>query len=150
MYEKFMSHLTAGYRLMIGAVLLLAGIIWQLVSDKQLDMYAFYIMAAAMLCFVNVIISKMSKSEPDFILFLVLNMAVLIVGFAMTESENIDGMVMYGIWGICVLADWILNAVLITCTGVVKRTVMGFITAVLNVLLISVVFIVPILIAVFV
>lgn len=150
MYEKFMSHLTAGYRLMIGAVLLLAGIIWQLVSDKQLDMYAFYIMAAAMLCFVNVIISKMSKSEPDFILFLVLNMAVLIVGFAMTESENIDGMVMYGIWGICVLADWILNAVLITCTSAVKRTVMGFITAVLNVLLISVVFIVPILIAVFV
>lgn len=150
MYEKFMSHLTAGYRLMIGAVLLLAGIIWQLVSDKQLDMYAFYIMAAAMLCFVNVIISKMSKSEPDFILFLVLNMAVLIIGFALTESENIDGMVMYGIWGICVLADWILNAVLITCTGAVKRTVMGFIAAVLNVLLISVVFIVPILIAVFV
>lgn len=149
MYGTFMRHLTARYRLMIGAVLLLAGIIWQLISDKQLDMYAFYIMAAAMLCFVNVIISKISNSEVDFILYLILNMALLIVGFALTESENIDGMVMYGIWGICMVVDWILNAVLISCSGIVKRIVMGFLSALFNVILISAVFIIPILIAVF-
>ena len=51
MYEKFVKWLTPGINLLFGIVLLLIGIIWQVLSNKPLDMYAFYIMAAAMICF---------------------------------------------------------------------------------------------------
>lgn len=149
MYEKIMSQLTPAFRLMTGVVLFLVGIIWQLASGKTLDMYAFYILAAAMLCFCNVIMCKISKSEADIILYMVLNMAVLIVGFALTESENISGVVMYSIWVLCVVADWIVNAVLFSCESILKRIAVGFVTMLFNVVLIAIVFIVPILIGAF-
>lgn len=150
MYEKMEKLLTPPVRLGVALVLFLAGVIWQIASGKTLDMYAFYIMSAAMLCVVNVLICKISKSETNFILYLVINLAVLIVGFALTESENITGVVLYGAWGICGAVDWVINAVLVRCEDILKRIVMGFVASVLNILFIAVVFIVPILLAVFI
>lgn len=150
MYEKIMKQLTPMYRAMIGVVALLVGIPWQIASEKTLDMGAFFIMAAAMLCFVNAFIYKVMECETDIILYLVLNMALLIVWFSLTVSEEITtGVVMYTVWGLCVVAVWIVNTVLISCEDIFKRIVMGFLTTLFNVILIAVVFVVPVLITVF-
>ncbi len=150
MYEKIMKQLTPTYRAMIGVIALLVGIPWQIVSEKTLDMGAFFIMAAAMLCFVNAFIYKVMECETDIILYLALNMALLIVWFSLTVSEEVTtGVVMYTVWGLCVAADWIVNTVLISCEDIFKRIVMGFLTTLFNVIFIAVVFVVPILIAVF-
>lgn len=74
MYEKFVKWLTPGINLMFGIVLLLIGIIWQVLSNKPLDMYAFYIMAAAMICFNWGIVLKISKATIDPASFIILNM----------------------------------------------------------------------------
>lgn len=149
MYEKLLKQLTVGCRCMIGAVLLLGGIVWQILSGKTLDMYAFYIMAAAMLCFVNVITEKMMKAKVDPVLYLLINMLLLIIGFVISESEMVDGTMMYTIWGVCVILDWVANAILLRCEGIAKRVVVGLIATLLNILLIGAVFIIPVLITVF-
>ena len=149
MYGKIMKQLTIGIRLMTGIALLLVGVIWQMLSEKTLDMYAFYFMAAAMLCFVNVIIEKAANGTSDPARYLILNMIVLVVGFVLTGSDFATGMVMYCIWGLCLIADWVVNTVLISCDGMTKRIVMGFAAMFLNVLLIGVVFMVPVLVEAF-
>ena len=101
MYEKLEKLLTPVCRLLIALVLFLAGLIWQLLSGKTLDQYPYYVMCAAALCVVHVIICKLARSEADFILYVVLNLAVLIFGFALTEMESITGVVLYSVWGIC-------------------------------------------------
>lgn len=148
MYEKLQKALTPTSRLLTGLVLFLVGLIWQIASDKTLDMYAFYFMSAAVLCVMNVLVCKMTKSDTDFILYLVLNMAVVIIGISLTASDSVSGTMMYGTWAICVAVDWIVNAVLIKCE-ILKRIVMGFVVTILNILAIGIVFIIPILISVF-
>lgn len=149
MVDKWMRQLTPGIRAMIGAVLFLAGLIWQFVSRKTLDMYAFYIMSAAILCITNIMAEKMSKGACNLIPYVLLNMAVMITGFSLSASEAVEGMVMYGVWGICVLADWVVNAGLLRCDGIAKRVLIGFLTTLLNVLFIGIVFMIPVLIAAF-
>lgn len=149
MYEKLVKRLTMPVQMMTGGVLLLAGIVWQILSGKILDMYAFYIMAAAVLCFTQVIVSKLSKGTMDPVKYILLNMFVLIAGFALTESDRMEGMVLYTLWGLCLVADWIINALLINCEGAAKRAVMGFAAMILNLLLIGVVFMIPVLMAAF-
>lgn len=147
MYENLKKNLTTGVRLMTGVVFLLVGIIWQIISHKTLDMYAFYIMAAGALCFVQVILAKLSGAQMDLVGYVVLNMIVLIAGFAISGAGWFEGMVLYGIWGICLLVDWVLNIALVTCEGMAKRGVMGFVAVVLNVVLIGVLFMIPVLMA---
>ena len=77
MYNKILEHLTTGCRALIAAVLLIAGIIWQAAAGKLLDQTAFYLMAAAMLCFATVIFTK---CKPDMIQYVIGNMIVLIIG----------------------------------------------------------------------
>lgn len=149
MYGKLVKRLTVPVRMMTGGVLLLAGIVWQLLSGKILDMYAFYIMAAAVLCFTQVIVSKLSKGTFDPVKYILLNMLVLIAGFALTESDRTEGTVLYTLWGVCLAADWIVNALLLDCEGAAKRGVMGFTAMILNLVLIGMVFMVPVLIAAF-
>ena len=149
MYEKFVKWLTPGINLMFGIVLLLIGIIWQVLSNKPLDMYAFYIMAAAMICFNRGIVLKISKATSDPASFIILNMLIVILGVVFTESDWADGMVMYAVWGICLLIDWVVNAILLRCDGVAKRIVMGFVSVLINMLLIGMAFFVPVLIEAF-
>lgn len=149
MYEKLVKRLTVPVRMMIGGVLLLSGIVWQVLSGKILDMYAFYIMAAAVLCFTQVIVSKLSKGTIDPVKYILFNMLVLIAGFALMESDKVRGVVLYTMWGVCLLADWVINAVLLDCEGAAKRGVMGFAAMVMNLLLIGAVFMIPVLVAVF-
>lgn len=149
MYEKLVERLTVPVRMMLGGILLLSGIVWQVLSGKILDMYAFYMMAAAMLCFTHVIISKLSKGSFDPVKYILFNMLVLIVGFAITESDKLDGVVLYTLWLGCLLADWVINAVLLDCEGAAKRGVMGFAAMFLNILLIGAVFMIPVLAAAF-
>lgn len=146
MYEKIMKQLTPVCRAMIGVVAFLAGSIWQLVSDKTLDMLTFFVMAAAMFCFVNAFIDRVMECKTDFILYLALNMAVLIVGISLIiGSEDITGVRMYSLLGICVAVDWIVNTVLISREDIFKRIVMGFVTTLFHVVLVAVVFMVPVL-----
>ncbi len=149
MYEKLVKRLTMPVRMMTGGVLLLAGIAWQLLSGKILDMYAFYIMAAAALCFTQAIVSKLSKGTMDPVKYILLNMLVLIAGFALTESDATEGVMLYTLWAACLAADWIVNALLLDCEGAAKRGVMGFAAMILNLLLIGAVFMIPVLIAAF-
>lgn len=149
MYEKITKQMTPVIRMMAGGVLLLVGIIWQICSRKTLDMYAFYMMAAAMLCFTNVIMSKLTKETIDPIRYLLLNVVVMIAGFAVMGSDAVSEAVKYGVLVVCFLAGWAGNAVLIKCDGVAKRVVMGAVAMLFNILLIGIVFMIPILIAVF-
>lgn len=149
MYEKIVKQMTPGVRMMTGGVLFLAGIVWQLCSRKTLDMYAFYMMAAAILCFTNVILSKITKEMVDPVRYLLLNLVVMIAGFAFMGSDAVEGVMRYGIVASCFLAGWAGNAALIKCDGVAKRIAMGMIAMVLNVVLIGVVFMVPVLLAAF-
>lgn len=149
MYEKITKQMTPGIRMMVGGVLLLVGIIWQLCSRKTLDMYAFYMMAAAMLCFTNVIMSKLTKATIDPIRYLLLNLVVMIAGFAVMGSGTASEAVKYSVLVVCFLAAWFGNAVLIKCDGVAKRIVMGLVAVLFNILLIGTVFMIPVLMAAF-
>lgn len=149
MYERFMKQWNAKYRLLTGLVLFLVGLIIQMISKKTLDMYAFYMMAAAVLCVANVLIQKMAKAEADFIRYLLLNMLVVIIGFALVGADLISGVVMYTVLAICVVVDWIINTILLKCDDLLKRIVMGFVAMLLNVVFMAIVFMVPVLFAAF-
>lgn len=149
MYEKILKQMTPGVCMMTGGVLFLAGIVWQLCSRKTLDMYAFYMMAAAILCFTNVILSKITKETVDPVRYLLLNLVVMIAGFALMGSGSAEGVMRYGIVAGCFLAGWAGNALLIKCDGVAKRIVMGLAAMILNIILIGIVFMVPVLMAAF-
>ena len=143
MYNKIREHLTTGCRALIAAVLLIAGIIWQAAAGKLLDQTAFYLMAAAMLCFATVIFTK---CKPDMIQYVIGNMIVLIIGFLLGESDTIDGTVLYTLWIVCLLADWGLNIYLLKLESIGKRIGLGALAMIVNVLLIAVVYLVPILV----
>lgn len=147
MYEKMIKNLTTGMRLMTGVILLLVGLLWQILSGKTLDRYAFYIMAAAILFFIQVIVERMAGEQVDPIQFILFNLVVLIAGFAVTGAGWFEGMTLYGFWGLCFVGDWILNISLISCEGMAKRGVLGFITVVLNVVLVGAAFMIPVLMA---
>lgn len=149
MAEKFVKQFTPGIRAMVGGVLFLAGLIWQFASNKTLDMYAFYMMSAGILCFTNVFAEKMSKGTSSPVPFILLNMAVMITGFSLSASTAVEGVVMYGVWGICVIVDWVVNAVLLNDDSMGRRIAFGFVTTLLNVILIGIVFMVPVVIAAF-
>lgn len=148
MLEKIKKMSTPGFRLLTALVLLMAGLIWQIASGKVLDMYAFYIMSAAMLSLASVILAKLSRTDNHFILYVLLNIVVLITGVALTGSGGFTGVVLYSIWGICVIADWVINTVLLSCEDILKRVVMGFVAAVVNIMLVAIVFMIPILLQV--
>lgn len=145
MYEKIEKMMTTGFRLMTALVLLVAGFIWQSVSGKVLDMYAFYMMSAAVLSLASVILSKLSHAGIHFIPYVILNILVLITAVALTGSGRFTGVVLYSIWGICVAVDWVVNAVLLQCGDILKRVVMGFVAAVVNFVLVAAVFMIPVL-----
>lgn len=149
MADKLMKQLTPGIRAMTGAVLFLTGLIWQFVSQKTLDMYAFYIMSAAILCITNIMAEKMSKGTCSLIPYVLLNMAVIIIGFSLSSSDAVEGVVMYGVWGICVIADGVVNAMLLRCDSITKRILTGFVMTILNVIFIGIVFMIPVLLAAF-
>lgn len=148
MLEKIKKMSTPGFRLLTALVLLMAGLIWQIASGKVLDMYAFYIMSAAMLSLASVILAKLSRTDNHFILYVLLNIVVLITGVALTGSGGFTGVVLYSIWGICVIVDWVINTVLLSCEDILKRVVMGFVAAVVNIMLVAIVFMIPILLQV--
>ncbi|MCI8364446.1 MAG: hypothetical protein HFG34_05795 [Eubacterium sp.] len=145
MYEKIERLTTPGFRLLTALVLLVAGLIWQIASGKVLDMYAFYIMAAAMLSLASVILEKFCAAGNHFIPYVIFNMVVLIAGVVLTGSGGFTGVVLYSIWGICVIAEWGGNAVLLSCEDILKRVVMGFVAAVMNIIFVAIVFMIPIL-----
>lgn len=147
MYEKIIKNLTTGVRLMTGVILLLTGLVWQILSGKTLDRYAFYIMAAAILFFIQIIVEKMAGESVDPVQFILFNLVVLIAGFAVTGAGWFEGMTLYGFWGLCFVGDWILNISLIPCEGMAKRGVLGFVTVVLYVVLVGAVFMIPVLMA---
>lgn len=147
MYEKIIKNLTTGVRLMTGVILLLTGLVWQILSGKTLDRYAFYIMAAAILFFVQIIVEKMAGESVDPVQFILFNLVVLIAGFAVTGAGWFEGMTLYGFWGLCLVGDWILNISLIPCKGMAKRGVLGFVTVALNVVLVGAAFMIPVLMA---
>lgn len=148
MYEKIQKMATPGFRFLTALVLLVVGLIWQIASGKVLDMYAFYIMSAAMFSLASVILAKLSRTDNHFILYVILNMVVLIAGVALTGSGGFTGVVLYSIWGICVIAEWVVNAVLLPCEDILKRVVMGFVAAAVNLILVAIVFMIPILLQV--
>ncbi len=148
MYEKIQKMATPGFRLLTALVLLVVGLIWQITSGKVLDMYAFYIMSAAMFSLASVILAKLSRTDNHFILYVIFNMVVLIVGVALTGSGGFSGVVLYSIWGICVIAEWVVNAVLLPCEDILKRVVMGVVAAAVNLILVAIVFMIPILLQV--
>lgn len=143
--EKIEKMMTTGSRLLTALVLFVAGVIWQTVTGKVLDMYAFYIMSAAVLSLVSVIMAKISRSGIPFVPYIILNMVVLILVVALTGSGRFTGVVIYSIWGICGIAEWVINAVLLQCEDILKRVVIGFAAAVVNVILIAIVFMIPVL-----
>ncbi len=147
--EKMREKMTPGVCVLTGGVFMLAGIVWQLCSQKVLDMYAFYMMAAGIFCFTSVIVPKLAKVSVHPMYYVVLNLTVLIIGFAVTGSDQLTGALLFGFWAGCLIAVWILNALLLPCDGAVKRIVMGFVSLVLNVILIGIVFMIPVLLAVF-
>ncbi len=148
MYEKIEKMATSGFRLLTALVLLVVGLIWQIASGKVLDMYAFYIMSAAMFSLASVILAKLSRTDNHFIFYVILNIVVLVVGVVLTSSGGFTGVVLYSIWGICVIAEWVINAVLLPCEDILKRVVMGFVAAVVNLILVAIVFMIPILLQV--
>ena len=148
MYEKIERMTTPGFRLLTALVLFIVGLIWQIASGKVLDMYAFYMMSAAMLSLASVILAKLSRAGNHFILYVILNIVVLVAGVALTSFGGFTGVVLSSIWGICVIAEWILNAVLLQCEDILKRIVMGFVAAVVNLILVAIVFMIPILLQV--
>lgn len=147
--EKIKEKMTPGVCMLAGGVLMLAGIVWQLCSQKALDMYAFYLMSAAVFCFTSVIVPKLAKAPVNPMLYVVGHLVLLIIGFAVTGSDQLTGTALFGFWAVCLIAVWILNALLLPCEGAAKRIVMGFVLMILNVILIGVVFMIPVLIAAF-
>lgn len=149
MYEKLMKQLTPLYRAMIGIVALLVGMVWLIASEETLDIYAFFIMVAAGFCLVNAFVEKVTACRTDLILWVVLNLAVIIVCFWILESEDIAGVRMYTLLGICAAADWVINTILISCETMFRRIVMGFVAALFHVIYTVAAFMLPILANVF-
>ena len=143
MYEKIEKMMTTGFRLLTALVLFVAGFIWQTASGKILDMYAFYMLSLA-----SVILAKLCAAGNHFIPYVIFNMVVLIAGVVLTGSGGFTGIVLYSIWGICGIVEWVINAILLQCEDILKRIVMGFVAAVMNIILVAVVFMIPVLLQV--
>lgn len=142
MFEKIEARLTTGCRAGIALILLIAGIIWQVCSEKLLSQGAYYLMATAMFCFVTVILTKW---KPHMIQYVIFNMILLIVILLLGEAETIEGTVMYTLWILCLLGDWALNAWLLKAESIGKRIGLGALAMFLNVILAGAVYLIPIL-----
>ncbi len=149
MYENFLEKVTPKIRLIIAGALMLVGVVYQKLSPKTLDMYAFYIMAAAILMAVSVIICKISSGKMDPFFYTVLNLIVLVFEFNITAWDRWEGIVLYSIWILGVVASFIIGAVVLENVEILKRILMGLLSAVLNVVGLAVCYFVPVILQVF-
>ncbi len=148
-FNTWEDKLTPLYRFLIGVLIVIIGIVKQLFSDKPLEMYAFYIMVFGVLCIANAIMMKITKEKVNIIFYVICTMILLIVGINLREFEGLKGVMLNTIYVVLFVVEWIKNAIVIKIDDGIKRAVMGFVAAFINVLFMAITFLIPILIAVF-
>jgi hypothetical protein len=143
-----------GKKLIVAALFLLAGMIGQSFSQKTLAQIPFILMAAAVMCVVNALFSKIASYNINILLYLLINVAATEIGLSLTSynilgsDTEIDSMTMMLIWGICILAVWILQTLLIRIPEWPRRIALAAGETVLSAVAVCVAFVVPILLSV--
>jgi hypothetical protein len=111
-------------------------------------------MAAAVMCVVNALFSKIASYNINILLYLLINVAATEIGLSLTSynilgsDTEIDSMTMMLIWGICILAVWILQTLLIRIPEWPRRIALAAGETVLSAVAVCVAFVVPILLSV--
>lgn len=146
--------LTNGKKMIVGALLLLAGMIAQSFSTKTLAQIPFLFMAMGLMCFVNALISKISGCNINLFLFLAIQLAAVEAGIVLTSyqipgsTQELDSMTVALIWLACIAAAWILQIFVIRRSGAKKGVALAALAMFLSVVAALAAFVVPILLSI--
>lgn len=146
--------LTNGKKMIVGALLLLAGMIAQSFSTKTLAQIPFLFMALGLMCFVNALISKISGCNINLFLFLAIQLAAVEAGLVLTSyqipgsTQELDSMTVALIWLACIAAAWILQIFVIRRSGAKKGAALAALAMFLSVVAALAAFVVPILLSI--
>jgi hypothetical protein len=154
MWNKIFQWFGNGKKMLAGVLLLVAGMIGQSFSQKTLAQIPFILMASGLMCFVNVLFSKISKHNINILIFLLINIAALETALSLTSYQMpgsdtaVDSMTMALIWIACLVVVWILQIFLLRIPGWSVRIAMAAGETVVSVIAVCVAFIVPIILSV--
>lgn len=143
-----------GKKMIVGALLLLAGMIAQSFSTKTLAQIPFLLMAMGLICFVNALVSKMSGCNINLFLFLAIQLVALEAGLVLTSyqipgsTQELDSMTVAFIWIACIVIAWILQIFVMRKAGVTKGIALAAFAMFLSVVAALAAFVVPIILSV--
>ncbi len=110
-----------GKKMIAGALFLLTGMIMQSFSVKTLAHFPFFLIMAGLMCFVNALVSRMASCNINILLSLIVNLAAVEIGFALTSyyivNGGVDSLAVGTAWFFCILAAWILQSALLHVDG---------------------------------
>ncbi|MCH5265016.1 MAG: hypothetical protein J1F02_03895 [Lachnospiraceae bacterium] len=148
--ESLFQWIGNGKKMIIGGLLLLAGIIGQILSDRTLEQIPFILMSAGLMCFVNTLFSKLTDYNIHLLLFLVINIVAMEIGLTITAADIIEGVTLYSVWVICGIAAWIFQAMILKIEGSAKRAVLSFFETLLSVLALGAALFLPIILEIWI
>lgn len=143
-----------GKKMIVGALLLVGGMMAQSFSSKTLAQIPFLFMAMGLMCFVNALLSKISGKNINLFLCLAVQLAALELGLAMTSyhlpgtAEEPDTMTISLIWVSLILAVWFLLGFILRRAGVSRFMALAALMVFLSALAALAAFIVPIFLSV--
>ena len=143
-----------GKKMIVGALLLLFGMIVQSFPAKTLAQIPFLCMAMGLMCFVNALVSRITRQNINLFLFLAVQLAALEFGLSLTvyqlpgTGEELDASVISVIWIVCILAAWQLLGLVFRRNGVSRWMAFAALAMFLCALAALVAFVVPIVLSV--
>jgi hypothetical protein len=154
MWNRIFEWFTNGKKMMAGVLLFLTGMVGQSFSQKTLAQIPFILMASGLMCFVNVLFSKISKHNINILIFLLINVAALETALSLTSYQipgsdtTVDSMTMAMIWIVCIIAVWVLQIILLRIPERSARIALAAGETVVSMIAVAAAFIVPIILSV--
>ncbi len=146
--ESLFQWIGNGKKMIIGAILLAAGIVGQLLSGRTLAQIPFVLMGAGLMCFVNALFSKIASCNIHLLLYLIINIAAMELAIAIAGADVLDSTTLYGAWVGCGVAAWIFQIALMKTEGGVRRVVLSFCETLFSAVALVAAFVVPIFLSV--
>ena len=138
-----------GKKVMIGIAFLLIGAVWNYFSHpaEGLAQVPFVIMLTGGLCLVNALFSKLTVTNINPLLFVLIYVTMMELGIALMGGDTSDFTNLVTIWGACTIFIWALNYALLESAemdGVVKKIVISFFETLVGAVAMVTIFALPI------
>lgn len=150
MWNLVFNWLGNGKKTIMGIGFIVVGVIGNILANpaEGLAQLPFIIMMMGALCLVNALFSKLSGSNINLLLFLLVFVVIMELGIYLMDDADIAMTDMVSIWGPCFIFVWALQYVVLQLADiepVVKRVVIAFFETLVGIIAVAATFFLPIL-----